>query len=327
MSESKGVVIAALVANGIIAVLKFVAFLLTGSAAMLSEAYHSVSDTGNQVFLLVGIWFGNKEADRNHPFGHGKAQFFYSFLVSVLLFGIAGFMSVREGYHAITAGETHLTAATAHIPFVGISVPGVWVSYAVLLGAMGFEGWAWMKAYGEIKRVKRDQDWNGLVETFKKTSEVTTLTAFTEDSVALTGLVVALGGLLATQFTGNPIYDGIAALLIGLLLMGFAVALAWENKRLLLGESLPAESERELKRVVNDWDGVGNLHDLRSVFFGQDRVVITADVTFDGDVTAEEMDEEITRLEEQLRETNEKVAEVYVEPRTKGPTRDWPQLG
>ncbi|WP_435179261.1 cation diffusion facilitator family transporter [Halorussus sp. AFM4] len=327
MSESKGVVIAALIANGIIAALKFVAFLLTGSAAMLSEAYHSVSDTGNQVFLLVGIWFGKKEADRSHPFGHGKAQFFYSFLVSVLLFGIAGFMSVREGYHAITAGEAHLTAGTANIPFVGVSVPGVWVSYAVLLGAIGFEGWAWMKAHSEIRRVTREHDWDGLVETFKKTSEVTTLTAFTEDSVALAGLVVALAGLLATQFTGNPIYDGIAALLIGLLLMGFAVALAWENKRLLLGESLPAESERELKRVVNDWDGVGNLRDLRTVFFGQDRVVVTADVSVDEEMTAEEMDEEIARLEEKLRETNEKVAEVYVEPQTRGPTRDWPELG
>ena len=326
MAESKGVVIAALIANGIIAVLKFLAFLLTGSAAMLSETYHSISDTGNQVFLLIGIRYSKKEATQKHPFGYGKSQFFYSFLVSVMLFGIAGYASAREGYNAIMHGEGHLTTGTANIPLIGLDVPGVWVSYAVLIAAMGFEGWAWTKAYSGIKRIKREHDWDGLAETFKKTSEVTTLTAFTEDSVALAGLVVALVGLYVTQLTGNPLYDGIAALLIGLLLMGFAIVLAWENKRLLLGESLPKDSEQELEDIMNDWDGVQGTRDFRSVFFGQNQVVVTAHVSFDDDMTADDIDEEITKLEKELRDTNEKVAEVYIEPVTKGPSRDWPSI-
>ena len=325
MAESKGVVIAALIANAIITILKFIGFLLTGSAAMFSETYHSLSDTGNQVFLLIGIRYSKKEANQKHPFGYGKSQFFYSFLVSVLLFGIAGYASASEGYNVIVHGEGHLTTGTANIPVIDIALPGVWVSYGVLIGAMFFEGWAWMKAYNGMKRIKRKHDWN-LVETFKKTSEVTTLTAFTEDSVALAGLVIALIGLYLTRITGNLIYDGIAALLIGLLLMGFAIALAWENKRLLLGESLPEDAEQKLEDIVNDWDGVRGVRDFRSVFFGQNRVVVTADVSFDEDMTADEMDEQITELEKQLRDANEKVAEVYIEPETKGPSRDWPSI-
>ena len=103
MAESKSVVIAAFFANAVIAILKFIGFLLTGSASMLAETYHSISDTGNQVFLLIGISYSSKEPDRSHPFGYGKAQFFYSFLVAVLLFGIAGWESLRNSYHELTA--------------------------------------------------------------------------------------------------------------------------------------------------------------------------------------------------------------------------------
>ncbi|ESP88683.1 cation diffusion facilitator family transporter [Candidatus Halobonum tyrrellensis G22] len=278
------------------------------------------------MFLLVGIWFGNREADRDHPFGHGKAQFFYSFLVSVLLFGIAGYASAREGYDALTHGETHLAAGTATVPLTHVSVPGAWVSYGVLVGAIGFEGYAWRKAYREISRIKREHDWSGLVETFEKTSQVTTLTAFTEDSVSITGLVVALVGLAATQLTHDPVYDGVAALVIGVLLMGFALALAWQNKRLLLGESLPADEEAELRAVVGNFEGVAALRDLRSVYFGQEHVVVTADVRFDADMTAEEVAEAIPELEAALRGTNGKVAEVYVEPEAHAPTRDYPAV-
>ena len=135
MAESKSVVIAALVANGAIAVLKFVGYLLTGSPSMLSETYHSISDTGNQVFLLVGIRFSSKEANTQHPFGYGKAQFFYSFLVSVFLFGIAGWESLKHGYDAIVhphpPGE-----GTATLPVLDVTFDAVLVNYGVLVGAI-----------------------------------------------------------------------------------------------------------------------------------------------------------------------------------------------
>lgn len=311
MAESRSVVITALVANAAIAVLKFVGFLLTGSAAMLSETYHSISDTGNQVFLLIGIRFASKERDRRHPFGYGKAQFFYSFLVSVLLFGIAGWESAKKGYSALTHGEV---TGTGTVQLLGQSFPAVWVNYAVLVGAVLFEAYALRKAYNEMNRQIDDHGWSGFREAFRKTSDVTTLTAFTEDTVATAGAGIALFGIYLSRVTGNPVYDAVAALLIGLLLMGFAIALAWENKRLLLGESLPATEERELRELVADWSGVDTVVDFRTVYFGPEEVIVTGDVEFDPRLETASIDERITEIEDALVETNPQVQKVYIEP-------------
>lgn len=311
MAESRSVVITALVANAIIAVLKFVGFLLTGSAAMLSETYHSISDTGNQVFLLIGIRFAAKDRDRQHPFGYGKAQFFYSFLVSVLLFGIAGWESATKGYHALTHGEV---SSEGMVSLLGYSFPGVWVNYAVLAGAIVFEAYALRKAYREMTHQIDEHGWSGFREAFRKTSDVTTLTAFTEDTVATAGAGIALLGIYLSRVTGNSVYDAVAALLIGLLLMGFAVALAWENKRLLLGESLPAAEERDLREVVADWNGVDRLVDFRTVYFGPEEVIVTGDVEFDPTLDTTAIDDRITAIEDALVETNPQVRKVYIEP-------------
>lgn len=312
--ESVGVVLAALVANGAIAALKFGGFLLTGSPAMLAETYHSVSDTGNQVFLLVGIYYGRQERDRSHPFGYGKSEFFYSFLVSVLLFGIAGWESAKGGYEAIVHGEVHLTEGT--VTLLGTTVPGIYVNYAVLLGAIVFETYALIKARAAMRAEIDERGWSGYREAFRKTSRTTVLTALTEDTVALAGLGLALAGIYLTRVTGNPVYDGTAALLIGLMLMGFALALAWENKRLLIGESLPKTDERELREIVAGWDGVTEMAGFRSVHFGPEYVLVAADVGFDPALDGDEIDERIGEMERALRETNESIKSVYIEPQT-----------
>ena len=314
MAESKSVVMAALVANGAIAILKFAGFLLTGSAAMLSETYHSISDTGNQVFLLVGIRYSNRDASRGHPFGYGKAQFFYSFLVSVLLFGIAGWESAKHGYDAVMNPHAVDVSSTT---LLGYTFPSVWINYAVLLGAIAFETYALKKAWAGMKADIEQHEWSGLREAFRKTSNVTTLTAFTEDTIAMAGAGIALFGVYASRATGNPIYDAVSALLIGLMLMGFALALAWENKRLLLGESLPKDEERKLRTIVEEWDGVARLVDFRTVYFGPEQVMLTADVAFENDLDTAEMDERITAIEDALRESNPSVNRVYVEPETR----------
>src|SRR6056297_2179185 len=275
MASSRSVVIAALIANGAIAVMKFVGYLLTGSPAMLSETYHSVSDTGNQIFLLIGIRYGAQEATREHPFGHGKAQFFYSLLVSVMLFGIAGWESARHGYDALTHGGVH--RASEDITLLGQTFDPIYVNYAVLLGAIAFESYALWKAYQGISRQMDEYGWTTLREAFAKTSDVTTLTALTEDTIALAGAGIALLGVYLTRTTGNPTYDAVAALLIGLMLMGFAIALAWQNKRLILGESLSKDDEDELRDIVAGWDGVTELIDLRTVYFGAEQLLVTAD--------------------------------------------------
>jgi len=316
MAGSRSVVIAALIANGAIAIMKFFGFLLTGSPAMLSETYHSISDTGNQVFLLVGIRFSKREADQQHPFGYGKAEFFYSFLVSVLLFGIAGWESAKHGYDKLVHGGHAGPTGPPTVPFtdVVLGFDPIYVNYTVLVGAIVFEGWALYKANGELQRQIDAKDWSGIPEAFRKTSDVTTLTAFTEDTIALVGAALALVGIFLTETLHDPVYDAAAAFLIGLLLMGFAVALAWENKRLLMGESLPAEEEARLREVARNWEGVSEIADLRTVYFGPGKAVLTADLVFDEGMETGEIDDAITELEGALKDADEEVSTIYIEP-------------
>jgi cation diffusion facilitator family transporter len=313
MAESKSVVVAALIANGAIAILKFGGYLLTGSAAMLSETYQSVSDTGNQVFLLIGIRYSQREADRDHPFGYGKAQFFYSFLVSVLLFGVAGIESARKGYETIV-GEGNFEVSNATIPVIDLTLSGTQISYLVLSVAIVFEAYALREAYRGITAQMADHGWDSLRETFRKTSDVTTLTALTEDSIAMAAAAIGIVGIYLTDTTGNHIYDGIAALVIGLLLMGFAVALAWQNKRLLLGESLPAEEERRLRELIADAEGVSRIVEFRTVYFGPEEVIVAADVAFDPNLDTATIDERITAIGTELQESQPQIKNVYVEP-------------
>jgi cation diffusion facilitator family transporter len=282
---------------------------------MLSETYHSISDTGNQVFLLIGIRFGAKDASRLHPFGYGKAQFFYSFLVSVLLFGIAGWESAKHGYESLVH-TGHGGEANPETLF-GVTFDPIYVNYAVLLGGIAFESWAFVKANAELRRQMDENGWSGYREAFRRTSDVTTLTAFTEDTIALVGLSLALIGNLLGQLTGNEIYDAAAAFVIGIMLMGFAIALAWENKRLLLGESLHADDERELRRIVENHAGVERIVGFRSVYFGPEQVLVTADVAFDAALDADDIDRNITTIEEEIRASQPFVEKVYIEPETR----------
>ena len=315
---STSVVIAAMIANGGIAILKFFGFLLTGSPSMLAETYHSISDTGNQVLLLVGIKYSEQEATATHPFGYGKAQYFYAFLVSVLLFGVAGLESLRHGIHKIRVGGEGKEADGA-AEFLGytfdipLPVEPFWVAVIILFGAIAFETYAFVKARAELVRQINEYGWSGYKEAFHRTSDLTTLTAFIEDSVALIGLVVALVGLFASRITENPIYDSLSAVVIGALLMGFAVLLAWENKRLIVGESLADEVEVDLYAVIENHPDVVHIDEFRTLFVGPRRVLLTADVSVDGDLPADEVDEAIEQMEAELKETDDRIRHVYIE--------------
>jgi cation diffusion facilitator family transporter len=311
MAGSTSVVLAALFANGAIAILKFLAFLATGSPSMLSETYHSISDTGNQVFLPVGIRYSGQEASQTHQFGYGKAQFFYAFLVSVLLFGIAGWESLKHGYDAIL--HPHAGSASA-VTLFGTTFDPVWANVVVLVGAIAFETYAFVKANAELQRQITEYEWSGIVEAFKRTSDVTTLTAFTEDAIALGGAIIALVGIVLTRVTGNHIYDAASAALIGILLMGFALALAWENKRLLVGESVAPDVEAELREVVSTHEGVVHLDGFRTMFVGPARLLVAVDVSFDSALDTTEIDAAIEAIETDLKAVDDRVAIVYVEP-------------
>lgn len=319
-SESRAVVVAALLANVTIGGLKFGAFLLTGSAAMLAETYHSLSDTGNQVLLLIGLSRSAKEPTQTHPFGHGKAQFLYGFLVSVLLFGIAGWRSVSAGLQTLT----HLDTATATTPAaLGGILPGIAVTYVVLGGVIVCEGCSWQKAYRTLREQIEAHQWGGFAEAIRRTSDTTTLTTFVEDSAAVIGAVVALAGITLTHLTGNPIYDGVAAVAIGALLMAGAGVIAWANKRHLLGKSLPNAEERRLYALVADRKTVAAVPEFRTVHFGPENVVVTARVAFADELPTGELQEEIGAMETDLTNAHMDVSTVYLSPeRTTDTGRD-----
>lgn len=322
MASSKSVVIAALVANGLISITKFFGYILTGSPSMLSETYHSISDTGNQVLLLTGIRYGDTEPTGEHPFGRGKSRFFFSFLVSVFLFGIAGFQSTKHGYSAVKSalsesGGHSSEAADVIIQGVNLTelipVDTFWINITVLLAAFVFEMYALYKANQGIQRIQEENGYDGIVETFKKTSEVTTLTAFTEDTVALIGIVLALVGIIATRVTENPIFDAATSLIIGILLMFVAVALAWENKRLLLGESMEPSKEDALRNIVEDFENVNSISEFKTLYFGPKKVLVTMNIEFKDDLNTSEIEDATQSIEKKLKEHDDTVGSVYVE--------------
>ncbi|MEF8820888.1 MAG: cation diffusion facilitator family transporter [Halovenus sp.] len=318
MAGSKGVVIAAMFANGGIAVLKFIGFLLTGSPSMLAETYHSISDTGNQVLLLVGIKYSQQDPSSAHPFGYGKAQFFYAFLVSVLLFGVAGWESLKHGISELRAGGHETEAGAAEFLGFTIDIPTpidpFWLSILILLGAIVFETYAFVKARAELKRQMNQYDWSGYREAFDKTSDLSTLTAFIEDTVALLGLVVALIGIILSEVTSNPVFDSAGAVVIGVLLMGFALLLAIENKQLIVGESLSDDVELELRDTIEGHDGVAEVTDLRTMFIGVGQVLVTADVSFDPALVTGDIDDDVAAIEDKLKDVDNRVKYVYIEP-------------
>jgi divalent metal cation (Fe/Co/Zn/Cd) transporter len=231
--------------------------------------------------------------------------------VSVLLFGIAGWESLKHGYGAIVHGHS---AAPGTVTVGSVTFDAVYVSVVVLLGAIAFETYAFVKANAELRRQMEKYDWNGLVEAFRSTSDVTTLTAFTEDAIALGGAMIALVGIVLSRVTGNHIYDAVSAALIGVLLMGFALALAWENKRLLLGESAPAELESAFRSIVREQPGVTHVDRFRTMFVGPAAILVAADVSFDPELNTDDVDADIERIEEKLREHDDRVRFVYIEP-------------
>ena len=289
------VILAALLGNSLIAVTKFIAAAISGSSAMLSEGIHSVVDTGNQILLLYGLKQAKKPADEQFPFGHGKEIYFWSFVVAILIFAVGAGISVYEGVHQILS-PTAIRNPT--------------INYIVLGLAMIFEGGAWYFAFTQFRRAKGQ--W-GYLEAVHRGKDPTLFVVLFEDSAAMLGLLIALGGVLMTDITGNAVFDGAASIGIGLILGGTAIWLAYETKSLLIGESAEAKVVAGVRVIANTYPDVENVNEVLTLHMGPDFVLLNLSIDFDDAVSAADLEATIARMDKEIKDTFPTIKRVFVE--------------
>ncbi len=295
-SSSPLAVYAAIAGNLAIAVTKFVAAFFTGSSAMLSEGIHSIVDTGNGGLLLLGVHMSKRPPDDNHPFGHGKELYFWTLIVAILIFALGGGMSVYEGI---------LHLRNPH----PIENP-TW-NYVVLAIAMVFEGITWGVAYREFSRSKAEE--HTLIHAVHTSKDPTTFTVLFEDTAALLGLVVAFFGVLLGHLLEMPALDGIASVVIGIILGVVAIALAYESKGLLVGEGVDPEVARSIRELAEAESVVEHVAPPMTMYLGPHEVLLNLDIQFQQGTSAEQVEAAVDRLESTIRERHPAIKRIYIE--------------
>lgn len=299
-AESRGTVVLALVANLTIAVAKSVAAALTLSSAMLSEAAHSWADTTNQVFLLFALRKAARPADPTHPFGYGKERFFWSLLAAVGIFVTGALFSVYQGVHALL-GEGEAEPSTRE--FV--------ISYAVLAFAFVLEGASLAKAIRQMRGEAAEQG-RGFVEHLRRSNDPTVKTVVSEDSAAVTGLVLAGVGLALHQLTGSRVPDAIASIAIGVLLAWIAYALGRDTKELLIGESVDPELRLDVISALHRYDGLDGVLEVLTMQLGPDEALLAAKLDLHDDLSAGDVELLTQRMERDLRERHPSLQHIYL---------------
>lgn len=283
-------------ANILIAVSKFIAAGFTGSSAMMAEGIHSLVDTGNGLLLLLGIKKSKQKPDKMHPFGYGKEVYFWSFVVSVLIFSLGGGFALYEGIHAIQ--DPHI-----------IKDP-TW-NYVVLAAAILFEGTALfvaLKTFNKSRKKKRN-----LVKNIIKSKDAATFAVIIEDTAAVTGLTIALLGVFLSQELHNPYIDGIASVVIGILLLSVATFLAHESKGLLLGESATPETISEIEKIlsrninIKDWNLPQTMH------FGPNNVLLVVEIDLVDNLNLEQAERTMDSLRLEIKHKQPKIKQVYIQ--------------
>ena len=292
-SQSTFAIYAAIAGNLAIAVTKFIAAAITGSSAMLSEAIHSVVDTGNGWLILLGVRKSRKPPDKDHPFGHGHELYFWTLIVGVLIFAVGGGMSVYEGInHILHPKEPERLA---------------W-SYAVLGVATVFEGTTWLFGW---KAFNTERGRKGVLQTIHDTKDPSTFTVLLEDSTALLGLVFAFLGIFLGSLLEVPQLDGVASVLIGLLLCGVAVLMVYESKGLLIGEGLDHESLESIRVLVDQDPAVESVGHLHSMFLGPHEVLLIVELRFHGHITALEIRQAVRRMRQAIQSQHPDVSRIF----------------
>jgi cation diffusion facilitator family transporter len=297
--ESLLTVLLALGANVMVAVAKAVAGVLTGSAALLSEAAHSVADCGTELFLLTALHRSAKPADRHHPFGYGKERYFWSLLAAVSIFTAGALFALYQGVHTLTGHpEDHRNVA---------------VGYGVLAACAVLESISLTQAIRQV-RGEQARDQLPLLQYLRRSDDPTVKTVLYEDSAAIVGLLLAFGGLGLTQLTGSLMWDGIASLLIGLLLVLVAYLLGRTNMNLLIGQQADGRLVIAVRERLAAQPEVEVVVDLLTMLTGTDQVLLCARLDFNDDVSVGELEQACVRIDAELRGEFPDLDEVFLEP-------------
>ena len=293
-SGSRKVIFAALAGNTLIAVTKLLAAAATGSSAMLSEGIHSVVDTGNQGLLLLGLKRAQREADRSHPFGYGKEIYFWSFVVAILIFGVGAGVSIYEGIrHLFNPSPLH----------------NVRLNYLVLGLSFLFEGAAWTLALREFSRAKGRL---GLLKAVRRSKDPSTFVVLFEDSAAMAGILVAFLGIFLGDLLGMAWLDGVASLIIGLILAVTAWLLAVETKGLLIGESAEPEVVAGIRQLARELTAVEHINEVLTLHMGPEFILVNLSLDFRDTATGEQIEQAVAGLESRIRSTFPRVKKVFV---------------
>lgn len=301
-SGSTAAVYAALAANFGIAVVKFIAAFFTGSSAMLSEGIHSLVDTGNQGLILVGIRRSKRAPDAEHPFGHGKELYFWSLIVAMLLFSLGGGLAIYEGISHIL-----------HPPEGELRDP-LW-NYVVLAIALVFEAFAWVTAYRALVREAEDLTfWRA----FRASKDPAVYTVLAEDTAAGLGLFVAFLGVYFSHRLDMPVLDGVASLVIGLMLAGVAVFLVVESRGLLIGERADPRTVEDIRRIALGDRTVEEAFEPLTMHIGPSRVLLNLDLVFKRGTEESESVRAVARIEQAIRAAHPEVDRIFIEAREPG---------
>ena len=291
-------VLIALAANVAIALVKCAAGVISGSAAMLAEAAHSIADTSNQGFLLTSIKLGEREPDAKHPFGHGKERFFWSFLAAVLIFLAGAVFSIGQGVLELLRPED-----VSNYPLV----------YGTLAFAFVAEGISLIRAVRQTRREAQEAE-KGWVEHVRETTEPTSKTVVGEDLVAVVGVVIAAIGVGLHQVTGNSAWDAAAAIAVGVMLVYVAFVLGRNFKELLVGAGAQPEDVDRIREIVESDPCVDELLDLRTMYVGPRSLLVALRADLADGIDADEVERLASGLDERLREAVPEVSEVFLDP-------------
>jgi cation diffusion facilitator family transporter len=294
-AESRKVIFAALAGNTLIAVTKFVAATLTGSSAMLSEGIHSLVDTGNQFLLLYGLSRSRKPADELFPFGYGKEIYFWSFVVAILIFALGGGVSLYEGIYHLRHPE---------------AIDRPFINYIVLGLALIFEGAAWLFALRQFSKAKGK--W-GYLEAIQRAKDPSVFVVLFEDSAAILGLLLAFAGVALSQFTGILYFDGIASILIGFILLGTAIWLAYETKGLLIGESANQHIVRGIREILAANELIDTVNEVLTMHMGPDFILANISVEFNDDCRTGDIETAIAAIDRSIKGRYPQIKRIFIE--------------